>query len=376
MSISNTIPKGPIITFGDLSNVIPGKEKLRIAIVSTPFFGVPPQKYGGLEQIVWDLAESLDELGHLVTLFAPEGSNTPKCGSLVVTGPAIETVGVNWFNEEEKRYRKWKDIISSDSFDIVHDHTWYAFSYLHKINNNKLRVIHTHHGGYQWDTPPPFLKPNLVSISKYMKQYTEQYFKQKGFPIQSEYVYNGINLDKYPFQHSKTDHLLFVGRLSTFKQPHLAVEIARKTNHSLDIVGGTFVDSQEYINQLDKMIENDPTISIYKNASRELKIEKMQNAKALLFPSKMGEPYGLVAVEAMACGTPVIALNDGAISEVVIHNKTGFICNNAQEMITAMGKIHEIRPEDCRARAEQLSCKVMAENYVELYYKMMKDCDW
>lgn len=359
-----------------LSNKTNKLNKLRVALISTPFFGVPPTKYGGLEQIVWDLAEGLDELGHIVTLFAPEGSKTPKHGSLVVTGPSLDTVNIDWYKEEERVYQKYKDIILPDNFDIVSDHSWFAFAYLQKMNNLKLKVTHTHHGGYQWPTPPPFPKPNLISISKWMKQYTEQYFKQKGFPIQSEYVYNGIDLDKYPYQQLKTEHLLFVGRLSTFKQPHIAIEVARKTNHKLDIIGGTFIDSQDYVIQLDKMVENDQNINIYKDASHEFKLKKMQDAKALILPSKMAEPFGLVAIEAMACGTPIIALNDGALSEIVDHNKTGFICNDVQEMVEAVYKIDQIKPEDCRHRAELFSRKVMADNYAKLYQSIIRGEDW
>lgn len=371
-SIQVQIPKGPIITCGNLTS----KDRLRIAIISSPFFTVPPKGYSGLEQIVWDLAEGLDELGHLVTIFGPEGSLPPKHGSVVITGPSINTVNVDWFKEEEKAYQKWKDIICPERFDIVHGHNWFAFEYLHKMNNLKLRAIHTHHGGIQWETAPPFPKPNLVAISKWMKDYSENYFKQRGYNVDFQFVHNGIDIDKYPFQQIKTNRLLFVGRLSTFKQPHIAIEIARKTNHKLDIIGGTFVDSQDYVRQLEKSVDNDSNIDLYENASHDIKIDKLKNAKALLFPSRMAEPFGLVALEAMSCGTPVIALTDGAISEVVIHNKTGFICNTVEEMIDAINKIHTIKPEDCRSRAEQLSRKVMAENYLKLYQRMMNGQDW
>lgn len=380
---------GPIIIFGpdvdinNMVNILPGKDKLRIALISTPFFGVPPSKYGGLEQVVWDLAEGLDELGHLVTIFGPEGSKTPNHGSLVVTGPALDTVNVNWFNEEEKRFHVWKDIITNDRFDIIHDHTWFGFPYLHKMNNLRLRVIHTHHGGYNWNTAPPFPKPNLVSISKWMKQYTEQYFKQKGFNVNSEYVYNGVDLNRYKFDPSiqKTKNLLFVGRLSTFKQPNIVVNIARKTNLKLDIIGSaSFVDSQDYVKQLERSIYSDHEITLHKDVSHDFKIKKMQEAMALILPSKMQEPFGLVAVEAMACGCPVICTRDGALPEIVIDRVTGYICDTEEQMLeTVKNLYHEIDkidPAKCRERAEQFSKKIMAENYQNLYQRMMKDDNW
>lgn len=219
-------------------------------------------------------------------------------------------------------------------------------------------------------------KPNLVAISQFMQSYSENYFRQKGYDVKIQFVRNGIDTNKYPFQETKTDRLLFVGRLSQFKCPHIAIEVARKTDCKLDIVGGTFVDSIEYVAQLDKMAENDPNITIHKDVTHEFKIDKMQNAKCLLFPSKMGEPFGLVAVEAMACGTPVIALNDGAISEIVIHGKTGFICNTVEEMIDSVNKIHTIKPEDCRKRSEEFSRINMAKNYEKLYYKILNGGGW
>lgn len=345
--------------------------KLRIALISTPFFTVPPKGYSGLEQIVWDLAEGLDNNSHEVTIFAPEGSQSTKHGHIVYTGKSVNTTNVNWFEEERKNYDIYKNIINSDKFDIVHGHTWFGFEYLLKINNPKLKITHTHHGGYSWESAPPFHEVNLIAISKYMKLYTDQYFKQ--FNVNSNYVYNGINLDKYPYQESKNNFLLYVGRLSQFKQPHITIDLAERTNHKLDIVGGTFVDSIEYVKQLDERIKNNPNINIYKDVTHEFKIEKMQNAKALIFPSKMGEPFGLVALEAMACGTPVIAFNDGAISEVVIHNKTGFICNTFEDMIEAVKKIDTIKPEDCRKRAEEFSREFMAKNYENLYNKIITE---
>lgn len=373
---------GPSITYGtdvNIANILSSKDqgKLRIALVSTPFFGCPPEKYGGLEQIVWDLAEGLDELGHIVTLFAPEGSKIPKNGMLVTTGPAIDTVGVSWFKEEENRYFKWKDIITNDRFDVIHDHTWFGFPYFHKMNNLKLKVIHTHHGGYIWDTAPPFPKPNLVAISKFMKLYTVAYFKQKGFGLSCEYVYNGVDLDRYSFDPNikKSNRLLYVGRFSSFKGPHVAIEVAKKVGIGIDLIGGSFVDDPNYMNQIESMCDGVDAI-MHKDVSHEFKIQKMQEAKTLILPSKMNEPFGLVAIEGMACGTPVICTRDGALPEIVIDGVTGFICDTEEQMVEAVSKIDTIRSEDCRKRSEQFSKRIMAENYVKLYQKVMKGEDW
>lgn len=129
-------------------------KKLRIALISTPFFTVPPSKYGGLEQIVWDLAEALDELGHQIVIFGPEGSKATKHGKLIATGPSISTVNVDWFQAEKDAYEKYKDIITPERFQIVHDHTWFAFPYLLKGKYPNLKIIHTQHGGFSWSSPP------------------------------------------------------------------------------------------------------------------------------------------------------------------------------------------------------------------------------
>lgn len=159
--------KGPIITQGPIipkdSEILKGaietkggigKDKLRVALISTPFFMTPPKGYSGLEMIIWDLACGLDRLGHDVTIFGPEGSQTTAHGHLVITGPSINTVGVNWLEEERKRYDMYKDIITPEKFDIVHDHTWFGFPYLLKSKYPNLKVVHTHHGSFVWESPP------------------------------------------------------------------------------------------------------------------------------------------------------------------------------------------------------------------------------
>lgn len=374
ISTGPTISTGPII---DTKCSLPRNTPLRIALISTPFFTVPPKGYGGLEQILWDLAAGLDKLGHEVTIFGPEGSMTPKHGHLIVTGSSNNTVNVDWLGLEKKNYEMYKQYITPENFDIIHDHSWFAFPYLSKMNNPKLKVLHTNHGGYSWESSPPVSYPNLVAISNFMKQYTIQYFGQKGYNVCCQHVHNGIDLDKYPFNPDikRTNRLLYVGRFSKFKQPHLAIQVAKRANLPIDLIGGTFVDDINYLKEIESMHDGS-NIIIYKDADHDFKIKKMQEAKALIFPSKMGEPLGLVAQKAMACGTPVIASKDGAIPEVVLHNKTGFICDTEEEMVKATKNIDKIDPLECRKRAEEFSRLKMAENYVKLYQRILDNEEW
>jgi FkbM family methyltransferase len=381
---SSKQPKNPIKTAPTITYP---EKKLRIALISTPFFMVPPVGYSGLEQIVWDLAEGLDELGHQVTIFAPDGSQATKHGHIIATGPSVNTVNVNWFEEEKRMYKLYKNTITPERFDICNGHTWFGFEFLLKIGNPKINVIHTHHGNYTWDTAPPLPKVDVVAISKFMKGYTDNYFKNKGFNnVSCTAVYNGIDLRKYHISDTpRSGRLLFVGRLSIFKKPDLAIEVAKKLNIGLDIVGGTFVDSLEYLNKIRVMCDG-TQIKLYEDASHETKIKLMQSAKCLLFCSQMGEPFGLVLIEAMACGLPVIALNDGAVEEIV--QEGGIVCDVFDKKITANGWQYDLKKnpldalieavgridttsQQARNNAEKFSREAMAKTYEKLYRSSM-----
>jgi glycosyltransferase involved in cell wall biosynthesis/predicted SAM-dependent methyltransferase len=346
------------------------KERLRIGLMSTQFFGCPPKGYSGLEMVVWDLACGLAELGHYVRLFAPEGSQAPPNGQLIPTGRILTTVNTDWVKAEQDQWNNFV-IQRIDDLDIVHGHNWFGFEYAAK-QNPKYRVCHTHHGHINpewWLKSKPPYKLNFIAISNFMKRE----YAALGLP--SEYVYNGIDLSRYPYQEKKEDWLLFVGRLDSFKQPHVAIQIAKDLGMKIHVVGGTFVNVVAYKDSILAMASD--SVVIHADASHEEKLSLMQNAKCLLFPSKMGEPFGLVAAEAMACGTPVVALNDGAIGEVVLHDVTGFICNNIGEMIQGVHQCENLKPDTCSHRIEtHFSRRTMAENYVKLYREILAGREW
>lgn len=346
------------------------ERKLRIALISTAFFGVPPKQYGGLEQVVFDLFCGLIKLGHKVVLFAPKGSIIPKNGFVYETGEPLNSVNVDWVKAEEDASKIYLPYLNE--LDIAHGHNWFGFEYQAKINNPKTKVCHTHHGhldpNWWLQNKPPF-KLNFIAISKWMKA------NYKAMGMESEYAYNGIEIGKYPFEANKGDRLLYVGRFDKFKQPHIAIEIAKKLGMGLDLVGGTFVQDKAYLDQIRNSCDG-KQIAFYPDVSQEIKVEFMQKAKCLLFPSAMGEPFGLVSLECLSCGTPTIALRDGAIPEIVLNGKVGFVCDNIDEMIGAVGKIHNINPLDCRQWAENFSREKMAMKYVELYERILSGDEW
>jgi glycosyltransferase involved in cell wall biosynthesis len=346
-------------------------KKLRIGLLSTRFFGVPPAGYSGLEQVVWDLAWSLDNLGHKVTLFAPKGSQTPPQGKLVETGEPYQTCRINWLGAELEA----EDFFRNDEIaelDVLHGHNWFGIEYLRKARNTNLHVTHTHHGlNISWFN---FFKQlfnlNLISIS----DWTKEIFAKQGF--EARRCYNGINIDRYTLQKEKKDRLMFLGRIAKSKAPHIAIKAARAAGVGLDIIGSTnFVDDPNYVNEVRKLCDG-KQIRFIGEVNQEEKIEYLKNARGLLIPSNFGEPFGLISVEAMACGTVPIALNDGALKEIIKDKQTGFICNSIDQMTNRIRDIELIDPKACRAWAQEFSREKMAQEYVKLYQDILNGQEW
>ena len=349
---------------------------MKIALISPPLLKTPPTGYGGLEQVVYDLGCALAAGGNDVTLFAPPGSHIDG-GKLFETIVAPERTDVNWVQLEGDAYNKYSASLSE--FDIIHDHSWFGFAYLAKMGNPKLKICHTHHGHCDWNPskiPPQIGKINLIAISEFMRRE----YESQG--LTSKFVYNGIDLNKYPYCDKKGDRLVFVGRISSFKQPHLAIEAAVSSKTPIDIIGGSFVDKPEFLETIKTMCDNSGGLAtLHLDLSHYEKVKFVQNAKACLVPSHMGEPFGLTIIEAFACGTPVIALNDGAIREVVGDTAgAGYVCDTSDEFIKIVRNIgwngYAIKPRDCRNRAEYFSRENMAKRYKALYEKIIKGEEW
>ena len=199
-------------------------------------------------------------------------------------------------------------------------------------------------------------------------------YASQGMP--SKFVYNGIEIEKYPLQENKGERLLFVGRLDSFKRPHIAIEVAKKLNLGLDIVGGSFVQDVPYMDSIKQQCDGSQIV-LHLDATQEEKTKLYQNAKAVIFPSKMGEPFGLIVPESNCCGTPVIGSNDGAIPETIENGFNGYVCDTVDQMVEAVRKVWNISPYACRQSVEtKFSRQAMSRGYEALYREMLEGREW
>jgi glycosyltransferase involved in cell wall biosynthesis len=320
--------------------------------------------------VVYDLACALNNKGVDVTVACASESRLPDGVSQVNLGPAKYIVQQDWNSAERQAYDVYEGLLGE--FDIIHDHSWIGWSYQARVANPLLKVLHTHHGHLAWRTLPPVPHLNFVGISQFM----QNEYAKLGLP--AKFVYNGIALEDYPFSHRRGERLIYLGRVRRIKQPHVAVGIARLTGVPLDIVGGDrFVDDPGYVSLVKDSCDGS-MVRYLGEVPHALKLKYLEQSRAVVIPSAFGEPFGLVAVEALATGRPVVCLNDGALKEIVENGITGFVCESAAEMAETIkkGLDLELKAEDCRRRAEQFSREIMAEKYRELYTEILQGIEW
>ncbi len=340
---------------------------MKILLISTQVFTVPPRGYGGLEGVVEDLAIELLKAGQVLTIVCPKGSNVPGAELIMPCDPSHN-------NPEGVAFEAYKQRL--DEFDIVHDHSWGAYPYLWKMNHNpNLRLIHTIHSMQPWGKAPPLKYPCLVGASKYHAELISSWAS-----VHAEYCYNGINLDTYPLCDQKDDYLLFVGRIAPFKGPHEFIALCKRLDMKGIVVGeDVYVDDQGFVHRVMDMCDGHQIIYMGRvPRGSELMVELMQGARAVVTPllPPYGEIFGLATVEAMACGTPVISTDRGAARELIIDGETGFVVPDVFHLDQVVGKVDNISPEACRRRAEQFSREQMAKRYLELYEKVLAGEEW
>ncbi|MFN6515764.1 MAG: glycosyltransferase family 4 protein [Nostoc sp. CreGUA01] len=340
---------------------------MRIAQVAPLLERVPPPAYGGIELVVGLLTDELVRRGHEVTLFA--SGDSISLAKLVSVHPhalrvdrTIKDYSIYEMLELASVYQR------AAEFDIIHSHMGYAA--LPYANLVTTPTVHTLHGIFTPDNEKMFSfgkKQPYVSISDAQRE------PRLGLNYVAT-VYNGIDINNYEFypQAENPPYLAFLGRISPEKGVHLAIEIAKQAGWPLKMAGKIDVVDAEYFDKKIKPQIDGKQIQYLGEADHAQKNALMGGAVATLFPITWREPFGLVMVESMASGTPVIAMKLGSTQEVISHGKTGFLGDRIQECISAIDRITELDRYACRQHVENhFSIQNMVDGYEAVYQQII-----
>ena len=335
---------------------------MRIAQVAPLYESVPPKLYGGTERVVSYLTEELVRLGHEVTLFASGDSVTRARLRAVVPhglrleGPCVDSIAHHVHMLEKVGYLM-------DEFDVIHFHT----GYLQFPTARLLRMPHvtTLHGRLDLPDIHPlfreFADMPVVSISNAQRT-------PMPFLNWQATVYHGLPHDMYAFREQAGDYLVFVGRVSPEKRVDRAIEIAKRAGRKLYIAAKVDEVDRVYFRETVQPLLGHPLVEFIGEVGEDEKSKLLGGAYAFLFPIDWPEPFGLVMIEALACGTPVVAYPCGSVAEVVRHGETGFVVGTIDEAVVALERVGDIDRARCRADFEErFSATRMAHDYLAAY---------
>jgi glycosyltransferase involved in cell wall biosynthesis len=342
---------------------------MKIAQIAPLYESVPPKLYGGTEEVVAYLCDALTDAGHEVTLFAAADSNT-KARLVAVRDQALRldhkasrssdlAAHLSMLLEVKKRSRE---------FDILHFHT--NMTHFPIFEHEAHRTVTTLHGRLDLkDLAPVYSlcsRFGLVSISDSQRA-----------PLPHAHwlatVHHGIPPGQYTFYgRPSAGYLAFLGRVSPEKQPHVAIRLALRAGIPLKIAAKVGEADVHYFDSVVKPLLADPLAEYIGEIGQEAKSEFLGNARALLFPINWPEPFGLVMIEAMACGTPVIAWRCGSVPEVLDEGTTGFVVTSEEEALAAIARVADLDRRRIRATFERrFSAAAMAEAYLNVYSHLL-----
>lgn len=335
---------------------------MRIAQVSPLHESVPPKLYGGTERVVSYLTEELVRQGHDVTLFASGDSQTSA--TLIPCWDEALRLSDSCADPNLPHVVMMEHVFArADQFDIIHFHTEYLQYPL--ARRHRVASVTTIHGRLDLPCFLPLYREYfdmpLVSISNAQRQ-----------PIHWANwigtVYHGLPRDLYSYRPMAQPYLVFAGRIAPEKRPDWAIEIAQRAGMELRIAAKVSEKDREYFNEVVKPLLRLPGVEFIGEVNEAQKQELLGNALAMLFPIDWPEPFGLVMIEAMACGTPTIAFPNGSVPEVIDHRASGLIVNSIEEAVRAVHHAAELDRRWCRQRFEaRFTVERMAREYVEIY---------
>jgi glycosyltransferase involved in cell wall biosynthesis len=351
---------------------LPLANRLHIAQLAPLYERIPPRLYGGTERIVSYITEELVNRGHEVTLFASGDSATrahlePGCpDALRLIGKSEQGV----FLQLPMISDAYKGA-AEGRFDIVHTHLdYWAFPF---AELSGVPTLATMHGRLDlpdlWPVYERFRNVPVVSISDSQRR-----------PLPSlnwqATVYHGLPRDLHRYSAGPGKYLAFLGRISPEKRPDLAIAAARRAGIPLKIAAKVDVADQAYFEQQIKPLLAPPDIEYIGELDEQGKGAFLADAIALLFTIDWQEPFGLVMIEALACGTPVIARPCGSVPEIIEHGLTGFIASSTDDIVEAIHQVGTLSRAHCREMFEKrFTAEIMADNYERIYHRLIERRD-
>jgi glycosyltransferase involved in cell wall biosynthesis len=343
---------------------------LRVGLIAPPWLPVPPPEYGGTETVVDLLARGLASRGCQVTLFATGDSTCPvrQCSVWDRPGPVINEPHVE-LRHVQAAYDALADV------DIVHDHTllgpwWAATEGLRGTGRPGPPVVSTLHGPLSDEIRR--LSASLVGAVSLVAISRSQRDAAPEVPV-SAVIHHGVELDRFPVGTGDGDYVLFLGRMCPDKGAHRAIVAARGAGRRIMLAAKMREDAERtYFRECVEPLLGPDAIYLGEVGGAR-KLELIAAAEALINPIRWAEPFGLVMIESLACGTPVLSFGEGAAPEIVRDGRTGFLCADESEMVVRLRELHHLDRSACRADvAERFSAERMVADHLDLYRRLTR----
>ena len=348
------------------------RRTLRIAVIAPPWIPVPPPAYGGIEAVVALLCDELAARGHDVTLFAAPESRSAARIRTPLEQAHPDQIGSAPF--EADYVASAYDMVDSaardgERFDVVHDHSGFtAVAMAHRLSTP---VVHTLHASFNDETRPFYCrhghKARLVAISQNQLEHAPPSVHV------ADVVPNPTRVQEWPFEQARGDYLLWMGRMDPVKGAHRAIEVARHVGRRLVLAGPVQPGQEGYFrSEIEPRIDGEQIMFAGEVGGVHRK-QLLAKARAFLMPIRWPEPFGMVMVEALACGTPVIAFPEGAAREIVIGDENGFHVADEREMAAAVAELGAIDPQRCRESvAERYDVGIVVDGYEAVYNSALR----
>ena len=338
---------------------------LRIAVIAPPYFELPPEGYGGIEAVVADLVDGLVARGHDVTVVGAGRGKTTADFIGTLEEPASAVVGevIPEVLHAISAAHVIDELVAGGGVDVVHDHT--AAGPLLAQRWSRTPMVVTAHGPVRGSWKQYYrhisVDAHLVAISD----------AQRAFAPDLHWagtVHNGVVPEAFPYQEAKEDFALWLGRYNADKAPHLAIDAARAAGLPIVLAGKCSEPPEQEFFAAEVEPRLGPDVTVAGAVGFAEKTDLLKRARCLLFPLQWDEPFGMVLIESMVCGTPVVALPRGAVPEVVVDGVTGILCSDLDQLPAALDEVRGLDPAACRRHVEEhFTVEATTRGYEEVY---------